>query len=152
MLHWQFGVEQQQLHKYQLGIHNNHSRLMPVFSQWQSINSFDDRFLISFILIKLQKMFNKMNHRIFLGKLNAIGFSSKTITWFKSYLPDQIFWVKINNYLSELSKMPCGVQQGLNFDLLLFLSYVNVTYVCKIPVASKKSNNLHTNLKINALT
>ena len=92
--------------------------------------SFDDRFLISFILIKLQKMFNKMNHRIFLGKLNAIGFSSKTITWFKSYLPDQIFWVKINNYLSELSKMSCGVQQGLNFDLLLFLSYVNVTNLC----------------------
>ena len=48
--------------------------------------------------------------------------------------------------------MSCGVQQGLNFDLLLFLSYVNVTYVCKIPVASKKNNNLHTNLKINALT
>ena len=33
MLHWQFGVEQQQLRTYQLGIHNNHSRLMPVFSQ-----------------------------------------------------------------------------------------------------------------------
>ena len=48
--------------------------------------------------------------------------------------------------------MSRGVQQGLNFDLLLFLSYVNVTYVCKITVASKKSNNLHTNLKINALT
>ena len=58
-----------------------------------------------------------MNHRIFLGKLHAIGFSSKTITWFKSYLPDQIFWVKINNYLSELLKMSCDIQQGLNFGL-----------------------------------
>ena len=47
--------------------------------------------------------------------------------------------------------MSCGIQQGLNFDLLLFLSYVNATYICKIPVASKKSNNLNTNLKSNAL-
>ena len=93
-----------------------------------------------------------MNHRIFPGKLHAIGFSSKTITWFKPYLPDQIFWVKINNYLYVLSKMSCGVQQGLNFDLLMFLSYVNVTYICKISVAPKKSNNLNTNLKSNALT
>ena len=47
------------------------------------------------ILIDLQKAFDTINHEILPGKLHAIGFSEKTVTWFKSYLSDQAFKVNI---------------------------------------------------------
>ena len=82
---------------------------------------FDNRFLISLILNNLQKAFNTMNHGTFLGKLHPIGFCFKTITWFESYLPDQIFWLNINNYLI----MWCSTRT--NLSPLMLLSHVNIT-------------------------
>ena len=66
-----------------------------------------------------------MHHEILLGKLHAIGFSKKTIAWFKSYLSDRAFKVNINNHFSDLSKISCGVPQGSILGPLLFLLYVN---------------------------
>ena len=77
------------------------------------------------ILIDLQKAFDTINHEILLGKLHAIGFSEKTVTWFKSYLSDRAFKVNINNHFSDLSKISCGVPQGSILGPLLFLLYVN---------------------------
>ena len=77
------------------------------------------------ILIDLQKAFDTINHEILLGKLHAIGFSEKTVAWFKSYLSDRAFKVNINNN-SDLSKINCGVPQGSILGPLLFLLYVNV--------------------------
>ena len=47
------------------------------------------------ILINLQKIFDTINHEILLDKLHAIGFSEKTVAWFKSYLSDRAFKVNI---------------------------------------------------------
>ena len=77
------------------------------------------------ILIDLQKAFDTINHEILLGKLHAIGFSEKTVAWFKSYLSDRAFKVNINNHFSDLSKISCGTPQGSILGPLLFLLYVN---------------------------
>ena len=53
------------------------------------------------MLINLQKAFNTINHEVILGKLHAIGFSEKTIAWFKSYLSDRAFKVNTNNHFSD---------------------------------------------------
>ena len=53
------------------------------------------------ILIDLQKAFDTINHEIPLGKLHAIGFSEKTVAWFKSYLLDRAFKVNTNNHFSD---------------------------------------------------
>ena len=66
------------------------------------------------ILIDLQKAFDTINHEILLGKLHAIGFSGKTVAWFKSHLSDRAF--------KEIS---CGVPQGSILGPLPFLLYVN---------------------------
>ena len=77
------------------------------------------------ILIDLQKTFDTVNHKILPSKLVAIGFSEKTVVWFKSYLTDQAFKVNINNCFSDLSKISCGVLEGSVLGSLLFLLYVN---------------------------
>ena len=77
------------------------------------------------ILIDLQKAFATINHEILLGKLHAIGFSEKTVAWFKSYLSDRAFKGNINNHFSDLSKISCGVPKGSILGSLLYLLYVN---------------------------
>ena len=77
------------------------------------------------ILTDLQKAFDTINHEILSSKLHAIGFSEKTVAWFKSYLSDRAFKVNINNHFSDLPKISCGVPQGSFLGPLLFLLYVN---------------------------
>ena len=77
------------------------------------------------ILIDLQKAFDTINHEILLGKLHAIGFSEKTVAWFKSYLSDRAIKININNHFSDLSKIYCGVPPRSILGPLLFLLYVN---------------------------
>ena len=50
-----------------------------------------------------------IDYEIFLGKLHAVGFSEKAITWFKSYLSDWAFKININNHVLDLSKIYSGV-------------------------------------------
>ena len=50
------------------------------------IEDFDEGLMTGMILIDLQKAFDTIDHDILLQKLNAIGFSNRTIAWFKSYL------------------------------------------------------------------
>ena len=77
------------------------------------------------ILIDLQKAFYTINHEILLSKLHVIGFSEKTVAWFKLHLSDRAFKVNINNNFSDLSKISCGVLQGSILAPLLLLLYVN---------------------------
>ena len=72
------------------------------------LKDFNKGLFTGMILIDLQKTFDTINHEIFLGKLHAIGFSVKTVTWFKSYLSDRTFKVNINKHFSDLPKIYCG--------------------------------------------
>ena len=104
----------------------NHSTdLCLSFLNDKILKGFDKGLFTGMILIDLQKAFDTINHEILLGKLHAIGFSEKTVAWFKSYLSDRAFKVNINNHFSDLSKISCGVPQGSILGPLLFLLYVN---------------------------
>ena len=73
------------------------------------------------ILIDLQKAFDTINYEILQGKLHAIGFSEKTVAWFKSYLSDREFKVNINKHFSDLSKSSSDILQGSILGPLLYL-------------------------------
>ena len=54
-----------------------------------------------------------------------IIFSESTIKCFKSYLPERIFLVNIENKLSDFGEISCGAPQGSILGPFLFLIYVN---------------------------
>ena len=77
------------------------------------------------ILIDLQKAFDTINHNILLKKLEAIGFSKHCIRWFWSCICEQIFFIEMENQLSDYGKLSYGVPQGSVLGPLMFLIYVS---------------------------
>ena len=75
------------LYNYQFRFRTNHSTNLGLsFLTSKILKSFDEGLLIGMILIDLQKVFDTINHDILLQKLEPIGFSDKSISWFWSYL------------------------------------------------------------------
>ena len=91
------------------------------------MKGFDKGLMTGMILIDLQKVFDTIEHDILLKKLIAIGFLNHSIGWFKSYLSNRLFRVKLGNCYSDPSNITCGVPQGSILGSLLFLIYVNDT-------------------------
>ena len=114
------------LYNYLSGFKKNHSTdLYLSFLNDKILKGFDKGLFTGMILIDLQKAFDTINYEILLGKLHPIGFSQKTVAWFKSYLSDRAFKVNISHHFSDLSKVNCGISQGSILGPLLFLLYVN---------------------------
>ena len=114
------------LYNYQSGFRTNHStNLCLSFLTDKILKGFDEGLLTGMILIDLQKAFDTINHEILFKKLKAMGFSEGCITWFQSYLSERIFFISIENLLSDYGRISCGVPQGSILGPLLFLIYVN---------------------------
>ena len=114
------------LHNYQSGFRTNHSiNLCLSFLTDKILKDFEEGLLTGMILIDLQKAFDTINYEILLKKLKTTGFSDKCIQWFWSGLYKQIFFIEIENQLSDFGKVSFGVPQGSISGHLLFLIYVN---------------------------
>ena len=77
------------------------------------------------VSIDLQKAFDTIDQQIFLNKMKNLGFSKKTISWFKSYLCERKLKISINTSYSSLSNLLCGVPQASILGPILFLLDVN---------------------------
>ena len=61
-----------------------------------------------------------------------INFSEQVINWFRSYLSNRTFKVKVGKTLSDAGNLNCGVPQGSILGHLLFLLYINdFPIICK---------------------
>ena len=77
------------------------------------------------ILIDLQGAFGAINHEILFKKLKVIGFSEGCVTWFQSYLSERIFFISIDDQLSDYGRISCDIPRGSILGPLLFRIYVN---------------------------
>ena len=101
------------LYNYQSGFRKKHSTDFCLsYLNDNILKGFDRGMMTGMILIDLQKAFDTIDHDVLLQKLYAIGFSKRTVNWFKSYLSNRSFKVNLGNNFSILGP-------------LLFLIYVN---------------------------
>ena len=57
--------------------------------------------------------------------MHHLGFTQKTLQWFRDYLTDRKQMINLDGELSETIPMKLGVPQGSILGLILFLIYVN---------------------------
>ena len=77
------------------------------------------------VFLDLTKAFDTVDHDILLSKVSAIGVSSSTLQWFKSYLSHRKQHTSYGDAMSDPLPMTCGVRQGSILGPLLFLVYIN---------------------------
>ena len=114
------------LYKYQSGFRTKHSTdtCLSLLNN-KILSGIDNGKLTGMVLIDLQKAFDTIDHEIFFKKLTCLGFSQKSISWYKSYLSKRTFQVNIENEYSLPGELSCGVPQGSILGPLIFLLYVN---------------------------
>jgi hypothetical protein len=77
------------------------------------------------LFLDLKKAFDTVNHKIILSKLGCYGIRGSALSWFQSYLSNRKQICKVNNSLSTIQNITCGIPQGSNLGPLLFTIYIN---------------------------
>ena len=82
--------------------------------------------MVALIALDLSSAFDTIDHNLLIEKLNTdFGFSGNIIGWFKSYLNNRTFAVRIGNVDGKAVILIFGVPQGSILGPLLFILYVH---------------------------
>ena len=84
------------------------------------------------------KAFDSVNHKVLLEKMEFAGIRGMALEWFRSYLSDREYFVRIGSSSSNSITTNIGLPQGSILGPIFFLLYIN--YFPNI------SNNLHVTL------
>lgn len=77
------------------------------------------------ILLDLMAAFDTIDHQLLLSRLEScVGLKGSVLNWFKSYLTDRYFSVKIGNFTSSAAHLNFGLPQGSILAPLLFSLYM----------------------------
>ena len=77
------------------------------------------------ICIDFQKVFDTVNHRTLLTKLESYGVRGLPLQWLTSYLGDRRQMATLNGHCSSEKSINVGVPQGSKLGPILFSVYIN---------------------------
>uniref|UniRef100_A0A3B3DTT0 Reverse transcriptase domain-containing protein n=1 Tax=Oryzias melastigma TaxID=30732 RepID=A0A3B3DTT0_ORYME len=114
------------LEKFQSGFRAHHSTEMALVRVLNDLRSNADMRKVSvLVLLDLSAAFDTVDHPILLSRLHGmVGITGTALNWFKSYLTDRDFIVKLNDFSSEKHRLTCGVPQGSILGPTLFNLYM----------------------------
>ena len=101
-------------------------------------SSLNNKQYLRSIFIDSKKAFDSINHEVILEKMELAGIRSIDLEWFRSYLSDREFFLRIGFSSSNSIKTKIGLPQGSILRPICFFLYIN--YLTNI------SNNLHVTL------
>ena len=83
----------------------------------------DKKNYVGLVATDLSKAFDTLSHDLLLTKLQNMGFSYSSITWFRSYLSNRTQQTKLGNIKSSIATTEAGVPQGSILGPILFISF-----------------------------
>lgn len=103
--------------------HSTESALLRVFND--VLLSTDSGHCVALVLLDLTAAFDTVDHQILVSRLeNWVGIKGVVLDWFRSYLSERSFCVRIGAAESGVAPLTCGVPQGSILGPLLFSLYL----------------------------
>ncbi|XP_037548511.1 uncharacterized protein LOC119425058 [Nematolebias whitei] len=103
--------------------HSTESALLKVFND--ILLATDSGDCVVLMLLDLTAAFDTVDHHILLSRLeNWVGIQGPALQWFRSYLTERNFCVRIGAVESSVAPLTCGVPQGSILGPLLFSLYL----------------------------
>ncbi len=104
-------------------LHSTESALLRVLNDTLLATDSGDSVIL--ILLDLTSAFNTVDHKTILSRLEYfVGIQGTVLSWFKSYLTNRSFSVRLGNFSSLPAKLSCGVPQGSIIAPILFSLYL----------------------------
>ncbi len=101
-------------------LHSTESALLRVLNDTLLVTDSGDHVIL--ILLDLTSAFDTVDHGTLLSRLEYfVGIQGTVLSWFKSYLTNRTFSVRLGNFSSLPAKLSCGVPQGSILSILYSL-------------------------------
>lgn len=77
------------------------------------------------MLLDLTAAFDTIDHNILISRLeHCVGIKGAALQWFRSYLGERTFSVRLGEFVSSTASLVCGVPQGSILGSILFSLYI----------------------------